>query len=170
MLTGFQNIPPPAEAGGAKILPDMRDRDKWWQFLRGAPASVWNPPKRPKVDKGRRQYGRDRPHQDDILGPWTPVNPAPPAASPVKEESMEYEGDWQPDASGDYHRGGFAAPDRYSVSTTATELAAGSSALSASASTADPSASAHYQPPKPTPTLLSDIDSVCPCCHRLPAR
>jgi hypothetical protein len=138
----------------------MRDRDKWWQFLRGAPASVWNPPKRPKVDKGRRQqqHGRDRPREDDILGPWTPVNPAPPAASPVKEESMEYESEWQLETPYGHARGGFAAPDRYSVSTNDTEVAAGSSTHGADLT--DSSTSAQYTPPKPTPTLLKDIDSV----------
>jgi hypothetical protein len=139
----------------------MRDRDKWWQFLRGAPESVWNPPKRPKVDKERRrQHGRDRPHED-VLGPWTPVNPAPYSNQIVKEEPVTYEGDWQPEAPHGYGRAAFTVPDSYSVATNG-EAAAGPSIVKT-----EQTVLTRYIPPRPTPILLKEIDSVTPSCHPL---
>ncbi|KAF9821296.1 hypothetical protein IEO21_00904 [Rhodonia placenta] len=37
-----------------KVIPDMRDRDRWWLFLAGRPSSEWNPPKQPnRNDRAR---------------------------------------------------------------------------------------------------------------------
>jgi hypothetical protein len=156
-----QNIPQAEELGsGMKQLPDKRDRDKWWQFLKGAPESVWNPPKRPKVDKERRrQHGRDQP-RDDGLGPWTPVNPPVTAVTdpaPMDVTHDEYNEYGQSSVNG-YSRA-FAVPESYSVSTSSLNVTTTTVGTFSASSLveADPSS---WKSPNPTPSLLREIDSV----------
>lgn len=44
--------PPP----GRKLIPDMRNRDAWWAFLTGRPATEWDAPKKPKGQRGFRTF------------------------------------------------------------------------------------------------------------------
>ena len=39
-------------------IPEMRNRAGWWAFIAGAPELEWNPPKKPKVDKERKRFGK----------------------------------------------------------------------------------------------------------------
>lgn len=48
---------PSANGNGQKLMPEKKDRDAWWSFLSGAPASVWDPPRQPKAVKKMGRYG-----------------------------------------------------------------------------------------------------------------
>jgi len=39
-------------------IPEMRNRSGWWAFIAGAPELEWNPPKKPKVDKDKKRFGK----------------------------------------------------------------------------------------------------------------
>ncbi|KAG5648896.1 hypothetical protein DXG03_000245 [Asterophora parasitica] len=38
-----------------RLMPDKKERDHWWGFLAGKPASHWNPPKAPKQTAAQRR-------------------------------------------------------------------------------------------------------------------
>lgn len=38
-------------------IPEMRNRAGWWAFIAGASELEWNPPKKPKADKGKGKSG-----------------------------------------------------------------------------------------------------------------
>ncbi|CCM05565.1 uncharacterized protein FIBRA_07792 [Fibroporia radiculosa] len=54
----------PALSSSRKVIPDKKERDLWWAFLRGRPSSEWDPPKQVKPPKQNR-YSRGR---DDRFG------------------------------------------------------------------------------------------------------
>ncbi|KZT13029.1 uncharacterized protein LAESUDRAFT_710129 [Laetiporus sulphureus 93-53] len=56
----FRKIPPAGPS--RKVVPEKKERDLWWAFLNGRPASEWNPPKQPKKSKQKQRYasGDDR--------------------------------------------------------------------------------------------------------------
>lgn len=54
----------PSDRSG-KLMPDKKDRDAWWSFLSGAPSSVWDPPRKPKVNKYNR---RNQPWNNGLNG------------------------------------------------------------------------------------------------------
>ncbi|KAJ3883839.1 hypothetical protein F5051DRAFT_463920 [Lentinula edodes] len=39
------------------LMPELKDRSAWWDFLAGKPESVWNPTKKPKALK-QKKFGR----------------------------------------------------------------------------------------------------------------
>jgi len=47
-------------------MPDKKDRDAWWLFLSGAPASEWDPPRQPKGKK-KQKHGRDEMGSEDLV-------------------------------------------------------------------------------------------------------
>jgi hypothetical protein len=139
----------------------MRDRDKWWQFLKGAPESVWNPPKRPKVDKERRrQHQHDRPV--DILGPWTPVNPPTTSTPEGPSESDPSTALYEDVAYGNSRappRGGFATPDTYAVPAS-TAPAVEAPTVGTPSAPMQSASTRNWTPRKPTSALLKRIDAV----------
>ena len=42
----------------SNTIPEMRNRAGWRAFIAGAPELEWNPPKKPKADKGKKKFGR----------------------------------------------------------------------------------------------------------------
>ncbi|KAF9268149.1 hypothetical protein L218DRAFT_853784 [Marasmius fiardii PR-910] len=44
-------------SGSARVMPDIKERALWWEFLAGKPESEWNPPKKMKSSK-QRKLGR----------------------------------------------------------------------------------------------------------------
>ncbi|KZT72549.1 hypothetical protein DAEQUDRAFT_722708 [Daedalea quercina L-15889] len=51
-----------------KLIPDKKERDLWWAFLTGQPASVWDPPKKPKPPKSNKTWrGRSQGSSMDTL-------------------------------------------------------------------------------------------------------
>ncbi|VDC04130.1 unnamed protein product [Peniophora sp. CBMAI 1063] len=66
-----------------KLMPDKKDRDAWWDFISGAPESVWNkaPSKRstkPKRKSGGGSHGELDPSDPDVIAAgWQVVEPSP---------------------------------------------------------------------------------------------
>ncbi|KIY49396.1 hypothetical protein FISHEDRAFT_65391 [Fistulina hepatica ATCC 64428] len=45
---------------GRKLMPEIKRRDEWWQFLSGEPEHLWNPPRVPKKPKRQRMIMNDQ--------------------------------------------------------------------------------------------------------------
>jgi hypothetical protein len=113
----------------------------------GKPEIDWNPPKRPKVEKGRRQARQQQEHPDvTLLGPWMPVN-------------IPYEAVESPRTSLPPGQQAFTSPQSYLVP----------ESISATIPLPEPLPKVSEQtaykpserkPPEPTPDLLRDVDHV----------
>lgn len=72
-----------------KIMPNMKDRDAWWAFLRGRPESEWNPPKKVKPQNARNQKSHD--HYGGMRGFRSeyevPMSEDTPGGGPNREAS-----------------------------------------------------------------------------------
>ncbi|KAJ6628856.1 hypothetical protein B0H10DRAFT_1989530 [Mycena sp. CBHHK59/15] len=70
-----------------KLIPDLKERDLWWVFLSGKPATEWDPPKKPKQNQSSRKFQRNmRGFADDgDLGSEEPLRDEAPETSAVTD-------------------------------------------------------------------------------------
>ncbi|KAL5530010.1 hypothetical protein ACEPAF_6267 [Sanghuangporus sanghuang] len=62
-------LPSLPSSGQSKLMPEKKERDKWWAFINGRPEHEWNPPKSPKKPRGkfaRQSIHLDQPNVDDV--------------------------------------------------------------------------------------------------------
>lgn len=147
-----------------KVIPDKRERDLWWAFLAGQPQSAWDPPKKPKQPKNTRWGGYAQGPEGygvDTLA-YSEERRPPQHLSYSLEDGRVFS---------------TSSTDMWRVSTDGVELTSAMNAtmslptpsgtpappdrLEDQASTVEGSSSLHaILPPKPTPTLMRQIDHV----------
>ncbi|KAI0728676.1 hypothetical protein C8Q72DRAFT_875595 [Fomitopsis betulina] len=145
-----------------KVIPDKRERDLWWAFLAGQPQSAWDPPKKPKQPKNTRWGGYAQGPEGygvDTLA-YSEERRPPQHLSYSLEDGRVFS---------------TSSTDMWRVSTDGVELTSAMNAtmslptpsgtpappdrLEDQASTVEGSSSLHaILPPKPTPTLMRQID------------
>ena len=157
---------PMPHARGQKIMPDKKERDRWWEFFAGSPASVWDPPRAAKQPKQRevRQLGNDDHaplpfHRTNAYG----SNTDEWVVGTVTEEQLAEMHDGTRVSDTDPRQGAFASGSLQASTGNMSGANGGVSELQSASPPSPP-----LVPREPTPTLLQYIDHVrpSPCCSK----